>query len=123
MPRNTVWLWLNINVLKLGDAEATRRYLATCLRFADNLIDFIRWPTNAQNLNALMNRRVALCLAQWQIGAVTISAWFDLIPGLSCADIVTMRGPDPNARHDLQGWSRLLAQTGAITANYTINSG
>ncbi len=48
--------------------------------------------------------------------------WIGLIPTISCADAITMRGPDIRKRLTIKEWDRLLRLTAAVAGN-TVNCG
>lgn len=57
---DTAWMMLEIDATKLGSPTQLRVQLSDCLRFADNLIDEIAWQRPMLQLDALLNRRVAI---------------------------------------------------------------
>jgi hypothetical protein len=60
VPAETAWLVLNIDACRMGAPRRLREQLATCLRFADNLIDNVEWHRSGHRLDAVLNRRVAI---------------------------------------------------------------
>jgi hypothetical protein len=60
VPAETAWLVLNVDARCMGAPRMLRSQLATCLRFADNLIDNVAWPCSGLRLDAVLNRRVAI---------------------------------------------------------------
>lgn len=74
-PASSAWIMLELNAARLAPPPLLRQQLATCLRFADNLIDVQDWPQPRLRMDALLNRRIALHLVG--IGQLVADAGLD----------------------------------------------
>lgn len=74
-PAGSAWIMLELNAARLAPPPLLRQQLATCLRFADNLIDVQDWPQPRLRMDALLNRRIALHLVG--IGQLVADAGLD----------------------------------------------
>jgi len=59
-PADTAWCLLELNAERLGNPQQLRGRIAASLRFADNLLDELQWSRPSLQLDALLNRRIAI---------------------------------------------------------------
>jgi len=133
VPAESAWLSLQLDVSRLdaGEAELGRR-AATLLRLADNLLDPQGWPLPAMQLDARLNRRLAIHLVglgDWVGGRGldpedpgTLRALDRVIAGLAAAlrlaswRLAQSRGPFPGLRlHNML--MRLAPHLGSLSAS------
>jgi len=89
-PATSAWLALQVRLDRISDFRHLRPLIRYSLRFADNLIDLLDWPSSNLHLDAMLNRRVAISLT-------------------GIGDFVDRAGLDPAGLGTLRRLSRALA--------------